>query len=87
MDYLKVDLDGHRSKVKVTRLKKRDLRPHLTDIQVILKVSGHMGQAQRSWGSRSAQRSRPLGQNGNFTFHFQDRLEGHFGGQESDGPK
>ena len=48
----KVDLDGqgHRSKVKVTRVKKRNLEPQLTGLQVILKVRGHMGQGQRSHG-------------------------------------
>ena len=54
----------------------------MTDVQVILKVSGHMdqdhmGQGQRSRGLRSAERSRPLGQNGNFMFYFQDRLAGN----------
>ncbi len=31
---------------------KRDLRPHLTGFQVILEVKGHIGQDQRSRGSR-----------------------------------
>ncbi len=33
--------------------KKRDLRPYLTGFQAILKVKAHMGQGQKSHGSRS----------------------------------
>ncbi len=40
---------GHRSKVKVTRSK----NVILTILQVIFEVKGHMGQGQRSHGSRS----------------------------------
>ncbi len=64
VDNQKVDPEGqgHRSKVKVTRSKKRDLMPHLTGLQVVFKVTwvkvkGQMGQGQRSRGSRSGPRS------------------------------
>ena len=46
----KVDLEGqgHRSKAKVTRLKERYFRSHLT----FFEVKGHMGQGQKSHGSK-----------------------------------
>ena len=43
---------GHRSKVKVTRSKKHDFRSHLTVLQVIFEVKGHLGQGQRSRGDK-----------------------------------
>ncbi len=51
----KVDLEGqgHRSKVKVMRLKKRYFRSHWTTLQAIFEVKDHKGQGQRSHGSRS----------------------------------
>ena len=52
---LRVDPEpqGHRSKVKVTKSKKRNLRSHFTGFGVILELKGHMGQGQKSHGSRS----------------------------------
>ena len=42
-----VKVKGHGPQVK-----KRDLRHHLTGLQVSLKVKGHIGEGQRSHGSR-----------------------------------
>ncbi len=93
-----VDLEGqgHRSKVKITRSKKHDLRSHSTTLQALFEVKGHMGQGQRSHGSRSkvdlesqGQRSRSPGQKCDFTSHLtvlqvMFRVKGHMGqGQRS----
>ncbi len=43
---VKVKGQGHQGK-------NRDLGPHLTGLQGMLEVKGHMGQGQRSHGSRS----------------------------------
>ena len=74
-----VDLEGqgHRSKVKVTRSKEHDVRSHSTTLQAIFFVKGHMGQGQKSHGSRSmvnlegqGQRSRSPGQKCDFRSHL-----------------
>ena len=74
-----VDLkgQGHRSKVKVSRSKKHDFRSHSTTLQALFEVKGHMGQGQRSHGSRSkvdlegqGQRSRSPGQKCDFRSHL-----------------
>ena len=79
VDDPKVDLEGQgrRSKVKVTRSKKRSFRSHLTTLKVIFEAKGHMGQGQRSHGSSSkvnlegtGQRSRSPGLKCDFRSHL-----------------
>ncbi len=55
VDELKADPEGqgHRSKVNVTRAKNRDLGPHLTGLQGMLELKGHMGQGHIGQGQRS----------------------------------
>ncbi len=98
----KVDVEGqgHRSKVKVTRSKKGYFRSNLPVLQVIFEVKGHMGQCQKSYGSRSkvdleglSQRSRSPSQKCNFRSHLTDLqvmfgVKGHPGqGQRSHGSR
>ena len=54
VDDPKDDLEGqgHRSKVRVTRSKNVIFRSHLTALQIMFEVKGHIGQGQKSRWSR-----------------------------------
>ncbi len=53
MDDPKVDPEGQGQRSRSPGQKKRDFRPHLKDLHVILEVKGHMGQGQMSCRSGS----------------------------------
>ena len=53
VDDHKVDLEGQGQRSRSPGQKKRYFRSHLTILQVIFEVKGHVGQGQRSHGSRS----------------------------------